>query len=835
MERWGSTGATRSLVFVAVVAVAFWRPLFAGGTLAPDDQVWVTAPFGAVAPAELTIEVAEPDATVVHSAWTRWGEEVRSGSLTQLGDGRSGAPVLADGVPITHLVYALVPAWFAPGLIAALAVLLGMTGTERLLDRCGFGGVAAGVGGLAYGLSGLMFVWIGWPHATAFALVPWVFAAGVRAAAVVDRRSVLALGGWIALLAWCGVWAITAYTLVGLVIAVGLGDRRSRRLLAVIVGMATGLAFAAPHLLASASRWSWADTSAVTSVDDSSAAVSSLLTLALGSLWGADSVGYPWIGSLSAQLSISTVGFVAGMLALVALLAPGDRRLPFTLIGLGVGVAYVGGPFVWVSRVVAGTGAEMTHARVLLILGVAIAAAQAIDVIEQGAVFRRPDRFAVTIGIAVVLVAGWGAVEWVDAAHAAGAIRTALAESTTSVLAAVAFGGVVMCWRRGALAGEAVALVATALIAVEALSFGMAIPTVTDRDERLSATPTHAELLELVGEDGLVVGEGPALAPSVAARFGPNDLRVPRPRSAGETALLSATDPGAVRGGATVNQPVLSSLDLTDPAWRRLGVDAVVTSPWRRPPGIVTTPLTVASDRVDPAGGVFTTTIDLTAGLRAVELDLQAPFATPVEVDVTVAGRFIFGDAVVVTDSPVVVPIEGDSLAGPASVTVRIFAEAETATLGVDAAGEMIVGVVGSDDDGTLRIADGLTIVHRPVAAVTDAGGADVMPDHVDDRRLGFRVDSERPTVVWTDIVDRPGWTAEVDGSPGDLRGDVVLGVGVPSGMSEVEFRYRPPGLVAGVVVIALTVLAWVLVAFVMATRRSPDDRAAAGSVASRD
>ena len=216
MERWGSTGATRSLVFVAVVAVAFWRPLFAGGTLAPDDQVWATAPFGAVAPAELTIEVAEPDATVVHSAWTRWGEEVRSGSLTQLGDGRSGAPVLADGVPITHLVYALVPAWFAPGLIAALAVLLAMTGTGRLLDRCGFGGVAAGVGGLAYGLSGLMFVWIGWPHATAFALVPWVFAAGVRAAAVVGRRSVLALGGWIALLAWCGVWAITAYTLVGL-------------------------------------------------------------------------------------------------------------------------------------------------------------------------------------------------------------------------------------------------------------------------------------------------------------------------------------------------------------------------------------------------------------------------------------------------------------------------------------------------------------------------------------------------------------------------------------------------------------------------------------------
>jgi len=835
MERWGSTGTTRTLVFIAVIAVVFWRPLFAGGTLAPDDQVWATAPFGADAPAELTIEVAEPDATVVHSAWTRWGEEVRSGSLTQLGDGRSGAPVLADGLPITHLVYALVPAWFAPGLIASLAMLLAMTGTARLLDRCGLGPAAAGVGGLTYGLSGLMFVWLGWPHATAFALVPWVFAAGLGAAAVAGRRAILSLGGSIAMLAWCGVWAITAYTLLGLVVAVGFGDRRGRGLLAVLASTITGLALAAPHLVASASRWSWADTSAVTSVDDSSAAISSLLTLGLGSLWGADAVGAPWIGSLSVQLSIATVGLVAGLLALAALLTLGDRRLALTLVGLGFGVAYIGGPFRWLSRMAAGAGAEMTHARVLLILGVVIAAAQTVDAIERDAVFRRPDRLAVIVGAAVVLVSGWSVIEWVDAAQSAGAIRTVLAESTTSSLAAAAFAVVVLSWRRGALAGEAVAVVATALVVVEALSFGMAIPTVTDRDERLAATQTHAELLDLVGEDGLVVGEGRALAPVVAARFGPNDLRVPRPRSVAETSVLTVIDPGAVRGGATINQPVLGSLDARDPAWRRLGVDAFVTPPGRRPPGVVTSPLVEAIDRVDPAGGVFTTTIDLTAGLRAVELDLQAPFATPVEVDVIVAGRFVFGDAVVVTDSPVVVPIEGDSLVGSASVTVRVFADPGTATLGVNGNGEMVVGVVGSDDGGTLVVADGLTIVHRPVAAVTAAGGADVMIDHVDDRRLRFTVDSERPAVVWTDIIDRPGWTVQVNRTPGDLRGDVVLGVGVPSGTSEVEFRYRPPGLVVGLMVIAVTALAWILVGFVVASRRSPDDRAAAGSVASRD
>ncbi len=61
MERWGSTGTTRTPVFIAVIAVAFWRPLFAGGTLAPDDQVWSTAPFSADVPAELSIEIAELD------------------------------------------------------------------------------------------------------------------------------------------------------------------------------------------------------------------------------------------------------------------------------------------------------------------------------------------------------------------------------------------------------------------------------------------------------------------------------------------------------------------------------------------------------------------------------------------------------------------------------------------------------------------------------------------------------------------------------------------------------------------------------------------------------
>ncbi|HAB58768.1 MAG TPA: hypothetical protein DCE75_12020, partial [Acidimicrobiaceae bacterium] len=90
-------------------------------------------------------------------------------------------------------------------------------------------------------------------------------------------------------------------------------------------------------------------------------------------------------------------------------------------------------------------------------------------------------------------------------------------------------------------------------------------------------------------------------------------------------------------------------------------------------------------------------------------------------------------------------------------------------------------------------------------------------------RRLQFAVESAQFVEVWTDIVHRPGWTVLVNGAPGDLQGDVVLGVRVPSGVSEVDVRYRPPGLTVGLALIAMTVLAWVLSGLVVAARRSPD------------
>ena len=53
-----------------------------------------------------------------------------------------------------------------------------------------------------YGLSGLMFVWIGWPHATAFALVLVFGSESVRLPSSIVALSRRSVAG--SLLAWCG-------------------------------------------------------------------------------------------------------------------------------------------------------------------------------------------------------------------------------------------------------------------------------------------------------------------------------------------------------------------------------------------------------------------------------------------------------------------------------------------------------------------------------------------------------------------------------------------------------------------------------------------------------
>ena len=48
------------LVIVVVVVFAFWRPLFAGATLAPVDQLWSVEPFVSETVGTVLSEAAPP-------------------------------------------------------------------------------------------------------------------------------------------------------------------------------------------------------------------------------------------------------------------------------------------------------------------------------------------------------------------------------------------------------------------------------------------------------------------------------------------------------------------------------------------------------------------------------------------------------------------------------------------------------------------------------------------------------------------------------------------------------------------------------------------------------
>jgi hypothetical protein len=80
-----------------------------------------------------------------------------------------------------------------------------------------------------------------------------------------------------------------------------------------------------------------------------------------------------------------------------------------------------------------------------------------------------------------------------------------------------------------------------------------------------------------------------------------------------------------------------------------------------------------------------------------------------------------------------------------------------------------------------------------------------------------FDVDADRSGLVVVSQAWFKGWSATVDGSSVPLvRADgLILGAPVTAGHHRIEFRYRPPAMVAGIVVSAVTtvgLVAWAVV-----------------------
>lgn len=85
--------------------------------------------------------------------------------------------------------------------------------------------------------------------------------------------------------------------------------------------------------------------------------------------------------------------------------------------------------------------------------------------------------------------------------------------------------------------------------------------------------------------------------------------------------------------------------------------------------------------------------------------------------------------------------------------------------------------------------------------------------------RVELDIEATRPSMLVVSQTWSDGWRAEVDGRAEPVvRADAVLqGVAVPEGRSKVVLEYRPPGLVAGALITALTAMA--LAAWAVARR----------------
>ena len=839
------------LVVATVVLFAFWRPLFAGATLSPVDQVWGIEPFASEASDVVQIEAAPPDAAAIHAGWVDRAVAWRSGDFSFWDhDVAGGVPVFRDGVPFTHLLYVVVPGWFAPGLVAAVAMTVAILGARDLARRRGASEFPALFAGVAYGCSGLLFVWFGWPHATALALVPWLWSTAIVAART--RRPgppAAAFAAVLAALLWCGVFSIAVLAVFGGAVMVASDRDAHLRSRSLVLGMTMGVALAAPHLAASHAHTRWVDAGS-RSISDSSADWATVLTIPFGSIFGNDAEAIPWFIGGSLQTS---VGFAGAVVVALAVIGVGRSlgsasfataaSIP-SLVAAGFAVAWIGGPFETLLDLVAGDVAVPTHARFLIVLPLALAAADGLALLVDE---HRPQRqFDVALRravpfVSVVAVVGLSAAwRWNDVIGGVNARRVTIATSATSLLALLVGVGIVVAWRRGAADGRFVGIAACGLAVFELLSFGMAIPTATERDERLAVTMVHELVADHAGPDGRVGGIGDVMAPAVSPAFGIGDIRAHAPRSPALLALFEAADANSLRvgvGGATDTPRPQREASLESGVWAAMGADVLVAPAASTPPGEFTAapPAIRRSDAVlQPILGEV---MIPDGGLRAVVLDFSTTAPVEVEVEVGIAGDVRRSSMAVAPSEAetLVVPIAGEDLpAVAADIVVRVFGEPSVAFIGLHEGTTTRVGVIAGDTAMELVAVEPILVLHRPTPLARFAGEFVVAGDSANAAALVDRWDGSSPTAVVRampvavspgataqvqayrandrvtaevtvtgagmvvfDVPVAPGWRAEVDGRSAEvLTADVAFAaVWVGSGEHIAELRYRPPHL----------------------------------------
>jgi len=202
-----------------LLAALFFAPgLLPGHTTSAADYLWNAAPWNTVRPTGIPqLTKSNPDvfgsnsqmvdAVTVFEPFLRytrsqvphiplWDPYIMGGT-PYLGDMQSGV-----FSPFSLPAYVL-PFWWSLSLIAVLKVLVAAFGTFLLGRALKMRFAGAFFAGVVYGFGLFMVVWIPWPLASVFALIPWMLLATERLIRRPDALSVVALAVLVGL-QWLG-------------------------------------------------------------------------------------------------------------------------------------------------------------------------------------------------------------------------------------------------------------------------------------------------------------------------------------------------------------------------------------------------------------------------------------------------------------------------------------------------------------------------------------------------------------------------------------------------------------------------------------------------------
>ena len=854
-------------IFVGLTLLFFWRPLSGQWSLLPNDLLDNAAPWSS----ERTPGRAEnpwlSDTIDVHSHFVALSEDARSGDLSWWDRSLTGGiPSLKAGLSPLLLPYLLLPAAYAPGVVAALRVLVAGGFLAGYLRRgLGTDRSAALVGAVAYGFTGYLVGWASWPQSNVAAFAPallWSVESLVseprprRAVPVAGAIAALYLSNF-PLAATYVVIAVALYAVARLIALHGarplhhVARSALRPTIWGVAGVALGMAAISIYLSEFTTYLDVNDTSYRDARPaDSSTGTRFLLTLVL-----------PWAFGSAHQMPafwadgtnwIEAQGYVGASVLLLAFLALAYRRGPgrdlaatvrilWGIAIFGMWISYVGGPLTEALQSLPllggnsiGRSRVVTHLAMAALAGLGTQAL--IDRADDHVDLRRAIRNgAIVAAIAGLAFSPW-LVDWGREARARGVLQTTIEQAWLPVLAGIAMIVAIAVAVRREQIGPALIGSVSLIVSVELLGFGYSVITVVDADEGRYETASHELVRDLLEPGERLAGDGRTFWANTNQITGHDDVRGHLFYPTGWRQVFEEVQPGAFASPGTITNPWFGpDADASHPA-----LDALAVGLWADSPETPVRGEVFEAPRSDVVGGTHgqmvlegRTEIEIeipVAGLRGVSIHLDNPpsiFELRVVVGDVIGTRTVRNAA---TGQRIDIPLAGEHLPpGPRTIELSTSEPLVIATTDGEPDLWRIAPVV---DDGLRLVATGaVTLYERPDAAAAWFVPG-LLPDEVDldlhgpgaadsqsvelrtiaGGRVDLVVDTDEPGTIIVSQYAFPGWSATVGGDSASIDevDGLVTGVAIEPGRHDVVLTYRPQrlGMLTLLTAAALIVLA---------------------------